>query len=226
MLGSASTQLVSVYGFYFLTDTHIDMQLGKLFKKSSRTGIDMDAIELLKTRASNGKLTEPAPDEETLRIALEAAAHAPDHGALKPWRVRLVRGAAREQLGQLMADATQRVNPRASADELAKMRAKALRAPLIIVVGAVVRTGHKVPDIEQVVAAGAAAHAILLTLHARGYAGMWRTGPAAYDARLKRAFGFEEHDALVGFIYAGTAAQPAPQLLRAIPAEFAEEWRG
>jgi nitroreductase len=186
----------------------------------------MDAIELLKTRASNGKLAEPAPDDETLQIALQAAAHAPDHGGLKPWRVRFVRGAARERLGQLMADATLRANPRASVDELAKVRTKAFRAPLIIVVGAELRTGHKVPEIEQVVAAGAAAHAILLTLHARGYSGMWRTGTAAYDPELKRAFGLQASDSLVGFIYAGTATQPAPSLTRAVPSEFASEWHG
>src|SRR5687768_4861849 len=55
----------------------------------------MDAIELLLTRASNGKLTEPAPDPETLRIALGAAVRAPDHAGLQPFRFCVVRGEAR-----------------------------------------------------------------------------------------------------------------------------------
>lgn len=186
----------------------------------------MEAIELLKTRASNPKLTEPAPDDETLRIAMEAASHAPDHATLRPWRVFFVRGAAREQLGDLMADATRRESPETPAEKLQKVRDKAFRAPLIIVVGAVIHAGHKVPEVEQIVAAGAAAHAILLTLHARGYAGIWRTGAVAYDDAVKRAFGLEPKDALLGFIYAGTAAQPTPQLTRSLPSEFAHEWRG
>jgi nitroreductase len=186
----------------------------------------MDAIELLKTRASNGKLSEPAPDEASLRIALEAAARAPDHGGLRPWRVHLVRGPARERLGELMAGALARQNPQASAEELDKTRRKALRAPLVIVVSAVVKAHPKVPEVEQLLAAGNAAHAILLALQAQGYAAIWRTGAPAYDPETKRAFGLGSQDALIGFIYAGTPTQPAPALARPSPEQFTTEWSG
>ena len=186
----------------------------------------MDAIELLKTRASNGKLSEPAPDDESLRIALEAAARAPDHGSLRPWRVHIVRGEARARLGELMAGALARTNPAASPQELDKTRKKALRAPLVIVVSAVVKPHPKVPEVEQLLAAGAAAHAILLALQARGYAAIWRTGAPAYDPDTKRAFGLGAQDALIGFIYAGTATQPAPTLVRPSPEQFTTEWSG
>jgi nitroreductase len=186
----------------------------------------MDAIELLKTRASNGKLTDPAPDANTLRLALEAAARSPDHAGLRPWRVRFIRGQARERFGELMASAAARANPQAKADELDKTRRKPLRAPLLIVVGAVVRSHPKVPDVEQILAAGAAAHAILLTLQARGYAAIWRTGEPAYDPEIKRAFGWNESDAIVAILYAGTAKVPAPNLARPAPEDFAAEWTG
>jgi len=186
----------------------------------------MEALELLRTRASNGKLTEPAPDDDTLRLAMEAAARAPDHASLRPWRIRFVRGQARNRLGDLLADACQRENPAASAGELDRARGKALRAPLIIVVGAVVKPHPKVPEIEQILSAGSAAHAILLALHARGYAAIWRTGGPAYDPEIKRAFGLAPHDALVGFIYAGTANAPTPRLERLPPETFASEWSG
>lgn len=186
----------------------------------------MDAFELLRTRASNGKLTEPAPDAESLRFALEAAARAPDHGTLRPWRVHLVRGEAREKLGALMADSAHKQNPNISAEELAKTRSKALRAPLIIVVSAAVQAHPKVPALEQILAAGAAAQNILLALHARGYAAMWRTGGPAYDPDLKRAFGLRPEDALVAFIYAGTPKQPAPAMHRPSPDDFTREWTG
>jgi len=186
----------------------------------------MDGIELLTTRVSNGKLTEPAPDADTLRLAFEAAAHAPDHAGLRPCRVRVIRGAARERLGQLMADVVLRENPHATAQQLDQTKAKALRAPLILVVAAVLMPHPKVPEIEQTLAAGAAAHAILLTLHARGFAAIWRTGAAAYDAALKKALGFAAADAIVGFIYAGTPKQPAPVFPRAAPEDFVQEWTG
>jgi nitroreductase len=186
----------------------------------------MDAIELLKTRASNGKLTEPAPDADTLRFAFEAVTRTPDHGSLRPFRIRVVRGSARENLGTLMADSLRRNNPQASADELSKAKSKALRAPMILVVGAVLKPHPKVPEIEQILAAGAAAHTLLLALQARGYAAIWRTGGPAYDATLKQALGFSATDALVGFIYTGTAKQPAPELVRPQPSEFVSEWSG
>jgi nitroreductase len=184
----------------------------------------MDAIELLRNRASNGKLTEPAPDDETLRIAFEAAARAPDHAGLRPWRMHVIRGSARERLGTLMADALQRNQPQASAEELAKAKGKALRAPLIIAVGAIIKPHPKVPEIEQVLASGAAAHAVLLALQARGFAAIWRTGAPVYDALVKQAFGYGSTDKLIGFIYAGTPKQEPASIPRPSPSEFVSEW--
>ncbi|HEX7480775.1 MAG TPA: nitroreductase [Polyangiales bacterium] len=186
----------------------------------------MSAIDALTTRASNGKLGDPEPDAETLRLCFEAAARAPDHGTLRPWRVRIVRGEARKQLGELMARTLARKQPQASHEELENMRGKALRAPLILVVGVQLTEPSKIPVIEQTLAAGAAAYAMLLTLHARGFAAVWRTGDAAYDDETKRAFGLRQEDALIGFIYAGTAKQPAPALLRPAPSDFVQEWTG
>lgn len=184
----------------------------------------MDALELLMTRASNGKLRDPAPDDDTLQRIVQAALRAPDHGLLRPWRVQLVRGSARERLGELMQGALLRRSPGAPPEAVEKERRKPLRAPLIAVVSARVRPDPKVPAIEQVLAAGALTHGLLLGLHAHGYAGMWRTGPAAYDDEVKRGFGLEPSDALVGFLYIGTAALPAPPIARPSAADVIEEW--
>lgn len=186
----------------------------------------MDAMNLLVTRASNGKLQEPGPDDAVLRRAFEAAARAPDHGAMRPLRVFVVRGAAREALGELMAGALLRKHPASTPEELDKMRKKALRAPVVLGVAAVIKNNPKVPAVEQLVSAGTAAHAILLALQAQGFAAIWRTGDVAYDDATKRAFGLAAEDAIVGFIYAGTPKQPAPELVRPVPESFASEWRG
>src|SRR5690606_23891942 len=116
----------------------------------------MDAMELLSTRASNGKLADPAPDDATLRRILEAALRAPDHAMLRPWRVLLVRGEARARLGDVFAAIE-------GGDEQARERArrKPLRAPLLIVVAATPRPHPKAPEIEQILSAGAVAHGIL-----------------------------------------------------------------
>ncbi|TLY83439.1 MAG: nitroreductase, partial [Gammaproteobacteria bacterium] len=96
----------------------------------------MQAIDVLLTRRSARTLAEPGPDEGALGLIFASAAHAPDHGRLRPWRFVLVRGAARERLGKLFAEHARRVRPELSAEALERERVKALRAPLIVVVGA------------------------------------------------------------------------------------------
>lgn len=186
----------------------------------------MDAEALLRTRASNAKLIDPEPDEDTLQLAFDAALRAPDHGQLHPYRFLLVRGEGREAMGELMAKHLADQNPDASPEELEKMRRKPLRAPLIIVVAALLREHPKAPAIEQILCAGAAAQNILLALHARGYAGIWRTGGAAYAPTIKRAFGLSNDDAIVGFLYAGTPEKSPPEIRRARIDDHVQTWLG
>ncbi|HEY6517295.1 MAG TPA: nitroreductase [Steroidobacteraceae bacterium] len=165
----------------------------------------MQAIDALLERRSAKTLSDPAPDDGALELLLECAARAPDHGRLRPWRFIVIRGAARERLGELMADQLRRKVPDASAETLQRERQKALRAPLIIVVAAVCKAEAKVPAIEQVLAAGAAAQNIMLAAPALGFGAMWKTGDAAYDDTVKAALGLAAADAIVGFLYLGTA---------------------
>jgi nitroreductase len=184
----------------------------------------MDAHELLSTRASNGKLRDPAPDDATLERIVQYALRAPDHGLLRPWRIQLVRGAAREKLGTVLRGALERRSPGAAAEALEKEQRKTLRAPLIAVVSARLRQDPKVPQVEQLLATGAFAHGLLLGVHLHGFAALWRTGPAAYDDEVKRALGIAPGDAIVGFVYIGTPALPAPAIERQRARDVLEEW--
>jgi nitroreductase len=117
-------------------------------------------------------------------------------------------------------------NPAATSTELDKEAKKPLRAPLIVVVSAPVKPHPKAPAIEQIVSAGCAVQNILLALHARGYAGMWRTGAPAYDPHVKGALGLSPEDAIVAFLYAGTPASPPPATARPVASEHVSEWSG
>ncbi len=164
----------------------------------------MQAIDALRKRRSAKALTDPGPDEAALDLLLESAARAPDHGRLRPWRFIVIRGAARERLGELMAKQLQRKQPGASTESLQRERQKALRAPLIIVVAAVYNASAKIPPVEQMLSAGAAAQNIMLAATALGFGAMWKTGDAAYDDTVKAALGLEAQSAIVGFLYLGT----------------------
>jgi len=166
----------------------------------------VDTLEALNTRATAKTYGQTAPSREHLAIVLQAAVRAPDHGRLRPWRFMLIEGGQRQKLGELLAASALRRIPGLSAGDLQRERDKALRAPLIIVVACRIVPGTKIPAIEQILAAGAAAQNILLALHALGYAAAWKTGEAAYDTEVKKALGFAADDHLVGFIYTGSGA--------------------
>lgn len=166
------------------------------------------ALDLLFRRRSIGRLTEPAPSGDELRMMLRAAAAAPDHGELRPWRFVVLAGEAQEAFGTVLADAyLQRVEAVGAIPEpakLAKERTKLGRAPLVVVVCAVNRHDSKIPWTDQLGAANAAAQNLLLAATALGFGSMWRTGEPVFDEHVKAAVGLGEDDAIVGFIYLGT----------------------
>ncbi len=185
----------------------------------------MDALTALLTRVSPAALDAPAPSAEVLQKILEAAVAAPDHGRMRPWRFVLIEGAARERFGDLLAGSLRRREPTAPPGKLEAERKKALRAPLIVVVAAALQANAKVPEVEQVVAAGAAAQNALVAAHALGFGGFWRTGAIAYDTAAKQALGLAATDAIVGFLYLGTTKTPG-QARRNDTASVTRRWLG
>ena len=183
----------------------------------------MDAYEALVTRVSPKELAEPAPDGQALRKIVAAALRAPDHGRLRPWRFIAIRGEGRRRLGEAFAAALKRRNPGAGA-ELERERKKPLRAPLVLVVAAHIAPNPKVPPLEQLLSAAAAAQNIMIACHALGFGAMWKTGEPAYDANVKEALGLTAADEIAGFLYIGTpVAMPKPPAALE-PADFLREW--
>jgi nitroreductase len=168
----------------------------------------MDALEAMRTRRSYGRLTEPAPTDDHLRQILEAAAAAPDHGELRPFRFTILRGAGIDAFGEVLEEAyfrrstdTGRAPVPAKAQ---KERTKLARAPMVIVVAAVRQPSEKIPWVDQRDAAAAATENLLIAAHALGYGAMWRTGDPCEDDYVKKALGLTPEDAIVGFVYIGT----------------------
>ena len=156
----------------------------------------------------------------------EAAARAPDHGRLQPWRLILIDGDARRSFGEIVADSLARRVPSAGDQVLAREREKALRAPLIIVVATRYDRSAKIPIVEQTIAAGCAAHSLMLAAFAQGLGVFWRTGEAAYDEAVRAALGIGSDDLIVGFIYVGTSMGGASSRPRPAVQEVAQRWTG
>ncbi|MCO7521052.1 MULTISPECIES: NAD(P)H nitroreductase [unclassified Pseudomonas] len=163
----------------------------------------MEALDALLNRVSVPRLSEPAPNAAQREALFQAALRAPDHGQLRPWRFLTIEGQGREKLGELFAQAVQAKGDAAQA-ALDKARAMPLRAPLLIVVIARLQEHFKVPQIEQRLAAGCAAHGILIAAHAQGIGAVWRTGDMAFDAHVHEGLGLESNEEVIGYLYVGT----------------------
>jgi nitroreductase len=178
------------------------------------TGGDaLGAAAAVHARRSHKRLVEPAPQGADLEALLGAAAAAPDHGRLRPWRFYLLAGETQDAFGAVLADAYRRrcarrgVEPEAA--KLAKERTKLARAPLVVVAACVAVEGA-VPEIEQIAATAAAVQNMLVVATALGYGSMWRTGEPAYDPTVKAALGLAPTDTIVGFVYLGTPPADDP----------------
>lgn len=184
----------------------------------------MEALDALLTRVSVPRLHDPAPDEAQRQQLFRAALRAPDHGQLRPWRFLTIEGVARERLGELFA---QTVSAGGGKPEmLTKARAMPLRAPLLVAVIASPKTHFKVPESEQILSAGCAAHAIVLAAHALGLGAIWRSGDLSHDPLVKAGLGVGEHEQIVAFLYLGRAEgeRRTPPALN--PADFVTAWQG
>ncbi|MBU2886823.1 nitroreductase [Gilvimarinus agarilyticus] len=185
----------------------------------------MDAIEALTRRVSTPKLQEPGPSSEQWRQLLRAAQRAADHGQLRPWRFLTIEGEAREQLGQLFCDSALRDNPQLPDTFQQKFKNMPLRAPALLVVIASCQDHPKVPQQEQVIAAGAAAQNVINAAFALGVGAMWRTGDMAYNSHVCQGLGLAENEKLIGFIYLGTPASASKSLPSiSEPEEVCQSW--
>lgn len=179
----------------------------------------MDALDAIFNRRSIGRLSEPPPTPTDLDTILRAAAAAPDHQSLRPWRFVVLQGDAKDAFGSVLADAYRRRCAALDKDPVSakedKERTKLGRAPLVVVVAVVHRGDQFVPFLEQFASAAAAAQNMLLAATALGYGSMWRTGDPAYDEDVRTALGLNVADAIVGFVYLGTIGENATKAANA-----------
>ena len=170
-----------------------------------------EALKLLERHSTPAKaLVEPAPDDKQLRQILKIALSAPDHGRLHPYRFISIRGEARHRLSEIFGKATQQRDADVEPAYLQKQMDKPLRSPLILVVVASPIESPKIPQIEQMLSAGAAAHNVLLAANALGFGSIWLTGANAYDKYVCSELGLDDSEHIIGFIYIGTPTMEFP----------------
>jgi nitroreductase len=172
------------------------------------------------------QLCEPGPSQAQIGLAVDAALSAPDHGALKPLRLIMIQGAARTRLSELFVRRMQQRDAAIPPGKIDRARRMPLAAPLVIAVGARLVVPHKVPELEQLLAAGAGVMNLLNAFHAQGFGAIWLTGPNAYDPEIAQALGFAPDERSLGFLYVGTAPTAELPARRVDRTNVVREWTG
>ena len=175
-----------------------------------------ETLALLARRRSTkiAHLSEPGPSSAEIDALIGLAGRVPDHGKLGPWRFVVFEGEARTRAGEALAQVIAR-DDGVDALRLEAARNLIKRAPACVMVVSSPVELIKVPEWEQQLSAAAACFALLLSAHALGFAGCWLTEWPAYDARARKALGLSDHERIAGFIYLGTAREPATERVRA-----------
>lgn len=167
------------------------------------------------------RLAEPGPDAAQLQAILGAAASAPDHHELLPWRFVLVPAGARDRLAEVFATALLERDASATPQQVAQAREKAYRSPLLLL--AVVRLRDDDAEIaphERIVSAGCAVQNMLLMAHAQGFGGALTSGKALQSAPLRTLFRLKPDEQALCFVNIGTVVKARPVRLRPQAAQY------
>ena len=149
----------------------------------------------------------PGPDKDTLADILTIAARVPDHRRVTPFRFIVFEGEARARFGAVLKAAFLQNEPGAEAAKAAFEETRFMRAPVVVAVISKTDPGHRTPEWEQVLCAGAVCHNMLLAASAHGFAAQWLTEWCAYDKTVLAAMGLAEGEKVAGFVYIGTATE-------------------
>jgi nitroreductase len=193
---------------------------------------DTDLVDftdtLIRSRCyvSPKRLTGPAPSRDQLSRIFEAAAAAPDHGQLTPWRFVVVLEEHRPALAAMFERALLDRDAAASADQVAAARDKAFRSPVLLL--CVVDLGPRDPDIpgaERIVSLGCALQNMMLMAQAMGFGSGLTAGRAMRSQALRQGFGLAATEEAVCFLSLGTVSTARATRLRPDPSAFVSVFR-
>jgi nitroreductase len=167
------------------------------------------------------RLLAPGPDADQLQALLGAAAAAPDHGQLLPWRFVIVPRGERASLAEVFAHALRERDATATPEQLDQAREKAHRAPLLLLVVVDGQCGDPAVDLaERILSAGCAVQNMLLMATAMGYGSALTSGKALGSQALRQRFDLGAGEQALCFLSVGTVAARRPARTRPAVADY------
>ncbi len=185
------------------------------------------ASELIRRRRAifpNTYKDKPIP-EAIIREVLENANWAPTHRLTEPWRFKVFRGAARQQLSDYLAGWYKENTPAAQFSEkkYEKTKQKPLRSACVIAICMQRDPMERIPEWEEVAAVAAAVQNMWLSCTAYQIGCYWSSPRPMLEA--DEFLGLGEGERCLGLLYMGYYDMP-PLPGKRGPIEEKVEWLG
>tara|TARA_B100000941_G_scaffold149032_1_gene105675 strand:+ start:224 stop:793 length:570 start_codon:yes stop_codon:yes gene_type:complete len=160
------------------------------------------------------------PDHHIKEI-LEAGIRVPDHGALNPWKIKVIIGNKLKQVDEEVILAEyKRQNPLASEESLRIESTRLQRASAVFAVLSTPVDHPKIPKWEMGLSSGAVCMNLLSCAQSLGYAAQWLTEWYAYNQKMIKYLGGRDgFDRISGFIYVGYKKEEPNERRRPDPAK-------
>ena len=184
-------------------------------------------LEAIKSRhsVSPKRLSEPGPDREQIMQIVAAAAAAPDHGRMRPFRIVRFPSETREALADVFEAALLERLPDADSMSRGRAREKAARAPVLLGLILRLREGDDLPHIDdQIAAAGASLQNILLVAHAMGFGARALSGKAVRTKAFRKALELADNEEFLCFVPIGTPTKAPHNSERSDPENLLSDW--
>ena len=151
------------------------------------------------------KMSSKTIPEEDLDKILSAGIRVPDHGALNPWKICVIKGNKLKQIDEnIILSEFKKDNPNANEIQLETESKRFQRASIILAVLSVPVEHPKIPNWEMTLSSGAVCMNLLSCAQSLGYAAQWLTEWYAYNKKMLEYLGGRpEIDKISGFIYLG-----------------------
>ena len=160
--------------------------------------------------------------ENHIKEILSAGIRVPDHGALCPWKIKVIIGEKLKKLDEeVILEEFKRQNPNANEIELNTESKRLQRASVVFAVLYTPVDHPKIPKWEMGLSSGAVCMNLLSCAQSLGYAAQWLTEWYAYNPKMLDHLGGRKNlDRISGFIYVGHKVEEPNERRRPDPSEI------
>ena len=151
------------------------------------------------------KMSSDQINKEDLNYILQAGIRVPDHGALSPWKLKVIQGTALKKIDEEIILSEFIKNKPDSNKSVRDIESKRLqRAGVVIVVLSTPVDHPSIPLWEMELSSGAVCMNLLSSAQSKGYAAQWLTEWYSYNEKMLSTLGGRVGvDKISGFIYIG-----------------------